>query len=194
MPAQKLLSTIVRLQRERGQSYGAGQLIDILRGTVTDRVRQLGHESLTTFGLGADLTDQEWRSVIRQLLARGILISRGDYGTLALSDQSAGVLRGDEPVPLRKDALGRTPRVRKQTASESLDAVDRGVFEALRAWRAGVAREQGMPAYIVFGDATLRALAERRPATLADLDGVPGIGAKKREAYGEAVLSVIGGV
>ncbi|HEX5728347.1 DNA helicase RecQ [Microbacterium sp.] len=196
VPAQKLLSTIVRLQRERGQAFGAGHLVDILRGASTDRIRQQGHDALTTFGLGADLTDQDWRSVVRQLLARGILVPRGEYGTLALGEPAAAVLRGEEPVPLRRDVLGRAgagpSRVRKAAASDGLDAGDRPVFESLREWRAGVAKEQGMPAYIVFGDATLRALAEHRPTTLADLDGITGIGAKKREAYGTAVLAVIG--
>jgi ATP-dependent DNA helicase RecQ len=104
------------------------------------------------------------------------------------------VLRGETPVPLRRDVMGRSggvARVRKTTAPVNLDPANLGVFEALRAWRAGVAKELGVPAYIVFGDATLRALAERRPGSLADLDGVSGIGAKKREAYGEAVLQVI---
>ena len=197
IPSQKLLSTIVRLQRERGQAFGAGHLVDILRGASTDRIRQQGHDALSTYGLGADLTDQDWRSVIRQLLARGILVPQGEYGTLALGEPAAAVLRGEAPVPLRRDVLGRggsgggSSRARKGAASESLGAADRPVFESLREWRARVAKEQGMPAYIVFGDATLRALAEHRPATLADLDGITGIGAKKREAYGAAVLEVI---
>jgi ATP-dependent DNA helicase RecQ len=198
VPAQKLLSTIVRLQRERGQAFGAGHLVDILRGASTDRIRQQGHDALSTYGLGADLSDQDWRSVIRQLLARGILVPQGEYGTLALGEPAAGVLRGDSAVPLRRDVLGRTggggsSRARKSAASDALGAADRPVFESLREWRAGVAKEQGMPAYIVFGDATLRALAEHRPASLAELDGITGIGAKKREAYGEAVLEVIAG-
>jgi ATP-dependent DNA helicase RecQ len=193
IPSQKLLSTIVRLQRERGQAYGAGQLIDILRGASTERVRQLKHDTLATFGIGADLSEQDWRSVVRQLLARGFLVARGEYGTLGLTDASAGVLRGDAAVPLRRDVLGRSGsgRARKAAASDSVAAANQPLFEALRAWRADTAREQGMPAYIVFGDATLRALAEQRPATLADLDGISGIGAKKREAYGEAVLAVV---
>ena len=169
-------------------------MIDILRGASTERVRPLGHDSLATFGIGADLSDQDWRSVIRQLLARGILIARGDYGTLALAEPAAAVLQGATPVPLRRDVIGRAggaPRVRKVSASDALDASDRGLFEALREWRAGVAKELGVPAYIVFGDATLRALAEHKPASLADLDGVTGIGAKKREAYGAAVLEVV---
>ncbi|MCR2808177.1 MULTISPECIES: DNA helicase RecQ [unclassified Microbacterium] len=198
VPAQKLLSTIVRLQRERGQAFGAGHLVDILRGASTDRIRQQGHDGLSTYGLGADLSDQDWRSVIRQLLARGILVPKGEYGTLALGEPAGSVLRGETPVPLRRDVLGRTgggaPRARKAAAADALEAGDRPLFESLREWRAGVAKEQGMPAYIVFGDATLRALAEQRPATLSDLDGITGIGAKKREAYGSAVLAVIAGV
>jgi len=194
VPAQKLLSTIVRLKRERNQAFGAGHLIDILRGASTERIRQQGHEQLATYGIGADLSDQDWRSVVRQLLARGILVAQGEYGTLAPGEPAAGVLRGETPVPLRKDTIGRpasTSRARKASAADALDAGDRPLFEALRAWRAETAREQGVPAYIVFGDATLRALAEHRPASMGQLDGITGIGAKKREAYGEAVLAVI---
>lgn len=194
IPAQKLLSTIVRLQRERNQAFGAGHLIDILRGASTERIRQQGHDKLATYGIGADLSDQDWRSVVRQLLARGVLVAQGDYGTLAPGAQAGGVLKGDTPVPLRKDTIGRptsSPRARKASAADALDAADRELFEALRAWRAETAREQGVPAYIVFGDATLRALAEHRPASLGDLDGITGIGAKKRDAYGEGVLAVI---
>lgn len=195
--AQKLLSTIVRLQRERGQAFGAGHLIDILRGAKTERISQQGHDRLSTYGLGADLSDQDWRSVIRQLLARGIVVAQGDYGTLALSEASAGVLRGETPVPLRRDALGRTgggggggSRQRKSSADDVAPG-DRDLFEALRAWRAEKAREQGVPAYIVFGDATLRAIAAARPTAIADLDGITGIGAKKREAYGDGILTVV---
>ncbi|WP_282847145.1 DNA helicase RecQ [Microbacterium oxydans] len=196
VPAQKLLSTIVRLKRERNQAFGAGHLIDILRGASTERIRQQGHDKLATYGIGNDLSDQDWRSVVRQLLARGILVAQGDYGTLAPGEQAAGVLRGETSVPLRKDTIGRptsSGRARRASAADALDAGDRPLFEALRAWRAETAREQGVPAYIVFGDATLRALAEHRPAALADLDGITGIGAKKREAYGEGVLAVIAG-
>ncbi|MGW8482250.1 DNA helicase RecQ [Microbacterium sp. NPDC055903] len=194
VPAQKLLSTIVRLKRERNQAFGAGHLIDILRGASNDRIRQQRHDQLATYGIGKDLSDQDWRSVVRQLLARGILVAQGDYGTLAPGEAAQGVLRGETPVPLRKDAMGRTAgaaRARKASAADTLGEGDRGLFEALRAWRAETAREQGVPAYIVFGDATLRALAEHRPSTQADLDGITGIGAKKREAYGDAVLAVI---
>ncbi|UWF77710.1 MULTISPECIES: DNA helicase RecQ [Microbacterium] len=195
IPAQKLLSTIVRLKRERNQAFGAGHLIDILRGSSTDRIRKMGHERIATYGIGADLSEQDWRSVIRQLLARGILVAQGEYGTLAPGEGAAGVLRGETAVPLRRDSIGRVSagRVREASAADTVDAADRGVFEALRAWRAETAREQGVPAYIVFGDATLRALAAHRPASVAELSGITGIGEKKREAYGEAVLAVIAG-
>ncbi len=193
VPAQKLLSTIVRLQRERGQAFGAGHLVDILRGATTDRIVQQGHDRLATYGIGADLSEQDWRSVVRQLLARGILVARGEYGTLAPGPDAGPVLRGEQSVPLRRDVLGRTTvsRTRKASAVAAVADGDRDLFEALRAWRADQAREQGVPAYIVFGDATLRALADRRPRTVDDLSGITGIGAKKREAYGEAVLAVI---
>lgn len=193
VPAQKLLSTIVRLQRERGQAFGAGHLIDILRGASTERIVQQRHDRLATYGLGADLSEQDWRSVVRQLLAGGILVATGEYGVLAIGEKAGPVLRGEQEVPLRRDVLGRagTTRVRKAAASDSLAEGDRDLFEALRTWRAGAAKEQGVPAYIVFGDATLRALAEHRPRTLADLDAITGIGAKKKEAYGDAVLAVV---
>ena len=194
VPAQKLLSTIVRLKRERNQAFGAGHLIDILRGASNDRIRKMRHEQIATYGIGADLSDQDWRSVVRQLLARGILVAQGEYGTLAPGEAAAGVLRGETGVPLRRDTIGRTSgasRARKTSAADALDAGDRDLFEALRAWRAATARDQGVPAYIVFGDATLRALAERRPTTVAGLGGISGIGEKKRDAYGAAVLEVI---
>jgi ATP-dependent DNA helicase RecQ len=188
------MSTIVRLQRERGQAFGAGHLIDILRGAGTDRIRQQRHDELATYGIGADLGDQDWRGVVRQLLAGGLLVAQGEYGTLALGEGAAEVLRGERPVPLRRDVLRSSGRSRqRRTAPEQLtDPADREVFDALRAWRTETAKEQGVPAYVVFADATLRALATARPATLDDLDGITGIGAKKRETYGEAVIAVLG--
>jgi ATP-dependent DNA helicase RecQ len=195
VPAQKLMSTIVRLQRERNQSFGAGQIIDILRGSSTERVRQQRHDELATFGVGADMSEQDWRGVIRQLLAGGLLVAKGEYGTLALGEAAADVLRGERTVPLRRDVLraGDPGGRGRRSASAPVDLPEgaRGLFEALRAWRAGVAKEQGVPAYVVFADATLRALAAERPASLGALDGITGIGATKRERYGEAVLEVI---
>ncbi|WP_415079975.1 DNA helicase RecQ [Microbacterium sp.] len=196
--AQKLMSTIVRLRRERGQSFGAGQLIDILRGNATERVRQQRHDELKTFGIGDELSEADWRGVARQLLAMGLLQAQGAYGVLALGPDAGAVLRGEREVPLRRDVLraAGSGRARKAAASfrQSQGAISEGdvpLFEALRAWRAEEAGRQGKPAYVVFADATLRALAEHRPTSLEALDGITGIGAKKRETYGPAVLEVI---
>lgn len=192
VPTQKLLSTIVRLKRERNQSFGAGQTIDILRGKTTARTQQWGHERLATWGIGADLSEQQWRAVVRQLLAQGLLAAQGEYGTLALTDAAAAVLSGERSVMLRTDvAMGRTRTPKVSAAAADLSAPDLELFEALRAWRAEQAREQGVPAYIVFGDATLRAVASARPASLTDLDGISGIGEKKLAAYGAALVEVV---
>ncbi len=196
--AQKLLSTVVRLQRERNQRFGAGQLIDILRGKVTDRVTQLGHQSLSTWGIGQDLSDQQWRGVVRQLLAQKLLAVNDDgYGTLVITDESGEVLAGRHPVSMRREAERAARSVRSSGSSKSkaataqLATADQGLFEKLRAWRAGEAREQGVPAYIVFGDATLRAIATQRPATLDQAGGISGIGEAKLQKYGEALLEVV---
>jgi ATP-dependent DNA helicase RecQ len=191
VPAQKLLSTVVRLKRERNQQFGAGHLIDILRGNETARVRQYGHDTLATWGIGADLSDQQWRGVIRQLLAMGLLATHGEYGTLVITDASAEVLSGARTVSLRTET-GRVTRVKAaRPAAADLDVADAELFEALRAWRAEEAKSAGVPAYIVFGDATLRAIAVAKPASVADLDGITGIGEKKRASFGEAVVAVV---
>ncbi|HET8780289.1 MAG TPA: DNA helicase RecQ, partial [Agromyces sp.] len=171
VPAQKLMSTIVRLQRERRQRFGAGHLIDILRGKQTARVQQYGHDSLATWNIGDDLSEQQWRGVARQLLAQGLLATQGEYGTLTVTDAASDVLSGRRTVMLRTEPE-RAPRSRGAKAAPAaadLEPVQAELFEALRAWRAGEAREQGVPAYIVFGDATLRAVAVARPERLTDL-------------------------
>ncbi|WP_285024869.1 DNA helicase RecQ [Plantibacter sp. ME-Dv--P-122b] len=196
VPAQKLLSTIVRLKRERNQSFGAGQIIDILRGKRTDRVAQQRHDELATFGIGEDLSDQEWRGVVRQLLARDLLATVGEYGTLGLTEGSAEVLAGNRPVAMRREPE-RAARSSSRSSSRSspanveLEPAAAELFQALRAWRAGVAKEQGVPAYIVFGDATLREVATAKPDSLGALDGISGIGAKKLDAYGQALIEVV---
>ncbi len=194
IPAQKLLSTIVRLQRERNQRFGAGHLIDILLGHTTPRTTQYGHESLSTWGLGTDLSEQEWRGVVRQLLARGLLATSADgYGTLVTTEESGQVLSGVRTVSLRKEPE-RVAKVKKSKVALDLPEESADLFERLRAWRAGEAREQGVPAYIVFGDATLRGIAISKPASTADLGTISGIGEKKLEQYGAALLEVVSGV
>ncbi len=190
--AQKLLSTVLRLQRERGQKFGAGQSIDILLGRKTDKVAQFKHDELSVFGIGADLREAEWRGVVRQLLARGLLAVEGEYGTLALTEASGDVLRGELPVMMRREAV-RTRPVRTQTVVTELPAADAGLFERLRAWRASVAKEQKLPAYVIFHDATLRAIAGLRPASLDELGTISGIGQNKLAKFGEEVLAVVHG-
>ncbi|MFF1875633.1 RQC domain-containing protein, partial [Kitasatospora herbaricolor] len=194
VPAQKLLSTVVRLQRERNQRFGAGHLIDILRGKRTPRVEQYGHDALATWGIGADISESQWRGVVRQVIAQELLKPEGEYGVLAITPESAAVLAGERVVTLRREPE-RPERAsrssRSASAAADLAPADQPLFEALRAWRSEAARSQGVPAYIVFGDATLRSNASARPGSLSDLDGMTGIGAKKRDAYGEALLGVV---
>jgi len=193
VPAQKLLSTVVRLWRERHQRFGAGHLIDILLGRETERVRSQSHAELTTFGIGTELSEQEWRGVVRQLLAQGLLgVAADGYGTLVITDASASVLDGSRTVLLRRETA-RPTRAAKSKAGVELPAEARPLFERLREWRAGVAREQGVPAYIVFGDATLRGIALTRPSSLEQLGMISGVGEKKLESYGEGVLGVVAG-
>ncbi|UYN85046.1 MAG: DNA helicase RecQ [Microcella sp.] len=190
--AQKLLSTVVRLDRERNQRYGAGQLIDILLGKRTPRIEQLGHHELSTFGIGTEFSEQEWRGVVRQLLAQGLLAVQGEYGTLGITEGSAAVLRGERPVRLRREAP-RASRGSKRSAPSDLPVQAAGLFERLRAWRASTAKALSAPAYIVFGDATLRGIALTEPATLDELGQVSGVGAAKLERFGEAVLAIVRG-
>ncbi|WP_372438148.1 DNA helicase RecQ [Cellulomonas fengjieae] len=196
--AQKLLSTVVRLE-QRGQRYGAGHLVDILRGKVTPRITQLGHQDLSTFGVGQDLSDGEWRGVVRQLLALELLgVDSDGYGTLRLAADSADVLRGEREVRLRRETekavRTRGSRSGKPAAAADLSDDALELFEALRAWRAGVAKEQGVPAYVVFHDATLREVVTRRPTSLAELGAISGIGATKLERHGPGLLAALSGV
>jgi ATP-dependent DNA helicase RecQ len=197
VPAQKLLSTIVRLQRERNQKFGAGHLNDILHGKQTPRVDQYGHDSIATFGIGTELSETEWRGVVRQLLAQGLLAVNSDgFGTLVLTEASAGVLDGSRRVDLRREperASGRAARKAKSAVAD-LPAEAQSLFEALRAWRAAQAKEQGVPAYVIFHDATLRELAMRRPASLEELGTVTGVGEAKRAKYGEQLLEALAAV
>ncbi|MGY1839159.1 MULTISPECIES: DNA helicase RecQ [unclassified Modestobacter] len=196
VPAQMLLSTVLRLQRERGQSFGAGQSIDILLGRRTDKVAQHSHDELTVFGIGTDLSEGQWRGVVRQLLAQGLLAVQGEYGTLALNEASGPVLRREREVLMRRepDRPVRAARARgsKGTAPE-LPASATAAFERLRAWRAATAKEQGVPAYVVFHDATLRQIATEEPADLAALGTVSGVGAAKLEKFGNQVLAALHG-
>ena len=197
---QKLLSTVVRLRRERHQSFGAGQVIDILLGRRTPRVEQWRHDELSTFGIGTELSELQWRAVVRQLLAARLLaVSTDGHQTLEPTDASWEVLRGEQQVLLREDPVAKAGATKKRTAggssrsaaASSLAGDERELFERLRSWRAETARAGSVPAYVVFPDTTLVAIAQRRPASLDALAGISGIGAKKLELYGEAVLAAV---
>ncbi|KAF0161837.1 MAG: ATP-dependent DNA helicase RecQ [Rhodocyclaceae bacterium] len=191
--AQKAMSAALRT----GQRFGAGHLIDILRGKATEKVQQFGHGDLPTFGAGTDLDDAGWRSVFRQLLAAGLLQADAQaYGGLRLTDAARPVLKGEATLSLRRQAK-RIPGKKSALAGRRsgdgppLAEADAPLFDALRAWRADLAREQGVPAYVILHDKTLRELAARRPPSLVELLGVPGIGQAKADRYGEALLRLM---
>jgi len=189
--AQKLLSAIYRT----GQRFGAGHVIDVLLGRATDRVNQWRHAGLSTFGVGTELSDQEWRGVARQLVASGLLaVDHDAYGAFKLTEASRAVLKGEQPVSLRKQAPKARPAKKKRLAAfDGLSAAEAGLYERLRAWRADTARAHGVPAYVILHDATLRDIAHLRPGSLDALHTISGVGARKIEAYGEEILSLVNG-
>ena len=202
--ARKALSCIYRFHQNRGQRFGAGHLIDVLRGKSTEKVTQSGHQSLSTFGIGADVSEAQWRVVLRQLIALGYLQTEGEYNTLELTATARDVLRGDVQMLLREPSVApkrtkpggrvtRTARGKDKPAPLPLDDEGLERFAALKEWRAEVAREHNLPAYVVFHDATLAEMAQTQPDSLDALAQISGVGAKKLEAYGREILRVLGG-
>jgi ATP-dependent DNA helicase RecQ len=196
--AQKILSTVLRLQRERRQKFGAGQIVDILLGKKTPKVIQHDHASLTVFGIGTELSEAEWRGVVRQLLAQGLLTVEGDYGTLVLTDSSAEVLGRQREVLLRREPeraarAAKAPKTSKSSRATPADLPEEAkpVFELLRAWRAATAKEQGVPAYVIFHDATLREIATGLPSSLDELATINGVGENKLAKYGQEILETL---
>ncbi len=191
-PARKALSCVYRT----GQRFGAGHVIDVLLGKDGERVRRLRHDRLSTFGIGTELDAKEWRSVFRQLVARGFLsVDMEGYGTLRLTETSRALLRGEETLALRRDARGLRPRTRAaETGASPSAGVPPGgeaLWEALRARRRELAEQQGVPPYVIFHDASLVEMVARRPRSLAEFGEIPGVGDKKLERYGEAFLEII---
>jgi ATP-dependent DNA helicase RecQ len=189
--AQKALSCVYR----SGQRFGAAHLTDVLRGERTARVEQFGHDQLSTFGVGAELDARQWKGVFRQLLALGLL-SADSHGGMRLTPTSREVLKGERTLMLRRDPerkRGKSARgaARPPVAAAELSHADFEVFESLRALRAELAREQNLPAYVIFHDATLRAMASERPRSLGELARINGVGASKLERYGERMLRVL---
>jgi len=195
--ARMALSCVYRASRASSVHFGAGHLIDILRGNVTERVTQRAHNTLSTFGIGAAVSEPEWRAIFRQLVAYGLLaVDHEGYGALVLTDESRTVLKGEREVILRRyvkpTKVRQTSRSGARTdPTDGMSSVQRGRWERLRAWRSETAREDGVPAYVIFHDATLAELARSAPATVDELRGIPGIGARKLERFGEALIETI---
>jgi len=191
--ARKALSCVYRT----GQRFGAAHLTDVLRGADTAKIRQFGHDRLSTHGIGDDLDAKQWRSVFRQLVAAGLLeVDIEGHGALRLTAASGAVLKGERTIALRRDRAQPKGRRRGGGSTVPAPAVDLPAhalprFEALRAWRAETARVQNVPAYVIFHDRTLREIALRQPASLAELATVPGVGAAKLERYGEQLLGML---
>ena len=198
--ARKMLSCIYRVQQASGISFGAGHVMDILRGKATDKVAQYAHDKLSTFGIGADLAEAQWRGVLRQLIAKNMVrVDSEAFSTLELLPDARAVLRGEVSLMLREQAAGAG---RKKRSSKPTKTSVKGMAEAslnagalerlgrLKAWRAEVAREHNLPAFVIFHDATLRAIADKAPQDLADLEGISGMGSKKLHAYGAEVIRV----
>ena len=204
IPSQMLLSTVIRTQRERGRSYAAGQHIDVLRGTTSERVTQMRLDELSTWNIGTEWSVAQWRGIVRHLLAVGLLEAQGEWGTLAPTEDAKPVLRGEAEVHMREEVFVRASRSgravrgssggsKRSAAAAELDAEQGEVFERLRAWRAEEAKRQGVPGYVVFGDATLAALAVHMPGNDEELLKISGIGEVKLERYGAAVLAALAG-
>jgi ATP-dependent DNA helicase RecQ len=197
--ARMLLSTIYRVKQQSGMSFGAGHMMDILRGKDTEKVKQYGHDTLSTFGIGAHFSEVQLRGVLRQLIALGALgVDAQAFNTLYLTEASRAVLKGEVTVRLRASVSTPADRKGKRTASGAskpapiaLDDAGQKRYDALKAWRSEVAKSHNLPAYVIFHDATLAAIAQAEPQDRDALQGIAGIGAKKLEAYGDEVLRVV---
>lgn len=213
--AQKALSCVYRT----GQRFGAAHLIDVLLGRETERVREWGHGKLSTFGIGCELDEKVWRTVFRQLIAAGLLaVDHANYGSLKLVAASRAVLTGGQVVHLRQAQAGKPKAVAKRAAGQrarkaagdqagetkavgegraghgvGFDADAERLWQRLREWRAGIAKEHGVPAFVVFHDATLAQMARTRPLTEAELGRISGVGTRKLERYGAALLELLQG-
>jgi len=196
--AQMALSCVFRAQRASGFHFGAGHLIDILRGNRSEKILQRGHEKLTTFGIGAALGEAEWRAVFRQLVAFGYLtVDHEGFGSLVLTEASKPVLKGEQKVTMRRYVKPTRTRQSSGRTSERADPTvgmgprERARWERLRMWRTETAKSDGVPAYVIFHDATLAEIARLGPVSIDDLRGIPGMGARKLDRFGYELLHVV---
>ena len=195
--AQQLLSCIYRIEQHSRISFGAGHVIDILRGKLTDKITQFGHNTLSTFGISAELSESQWRSILRQLIATGVIrVDSSAFNTLKLTEAARPVLKGEVTIAMRAElkrvASGKKTTLKKTPiAKGALDEDGVSTLAALKAWRSKIAAQNNLPAYVIFHDSTLLALAEKLPQSLSELSGIAGIGAKKLEAYGDDLLKIL---
>jgi len=192
--ARKLLSCIYRCERASGFGFAATHIIDVLRGKQTEKTRKFGHENLSTFGIGADLAEAEWRLLLRQLVALHLVaVDHETFNVLRLTAASRPVLKGEQRIELRRHVArpARGKRKPRATAAPDMAAADAALFERLRSWRAQVARQHGVPAYVVFHDGTLRAIAAVKPQSIDALRAISGVGEKKLESYGDALVELV---
>ncbi|QGZ39943.1 ATP-dependent DNA helicase RecQ [Pseudoduganella flava] len=191
VPVQKLLSAIYRVD----QRFAATHVIEVLRGVETERIKTWHHDSLSVFGIGADRSEQEWRAILRQVIALGLVtVDHDQYSSLKLTDAARPVLKGGQKVQLRQ--YQKPVKVKRSAAPKGyvemdLDGEEQAIFERLRAWRMGAAREHNVPAYVIFVDATLREIAKAKPTSLDHLRGVSGVGEKKLASYGDEIVRLI---
>jgi ATP-dependent DNA helicase RecQ len=197
--AQMALSCVFRAQRASGFNFGAGHLIDILRGNRNEKIMQRGHEKISTFGIGAALSEAEWRGIFRQLVAFGYLtVDHEGFGALVLTEASKAVLKGEQHVTMRRYVKPTRTRTSSSRTSERADPTvgmsprQRARWERLRLWRTDTAKSEGVPAYVIFHDATLAEIARNGPESVDDLRDIPGIGARKLERFGEELVEVVG--
>jgi ATP-dependent DNA helicase RecQ len=192
VPVQKLLSTIYRVD----QRFGAMHVIDVLRGVDSEKIKQWHHDAISTYGIGADISEAEWRAILRQTIALGlVMVDHDAYSALKLTDAARPVLRGEQKIQLRQY---QKPIKQKQKSAKpkgyvesDLSVVEQAIFDKLRWWRVETARKHNVPAYVIFHDATMREIAKARPGSLSDLRGVSGVGEKKLETYGEEIVALI---
>ncbi|MDY0961712.1 MULTISPECIES: DNA helicase RecQ [Massilia] len=192
VPVQKLLSAIYRVD----QRFAGGHVIDVLRGAQTERISQWHHDKLTVYGVGADRSEQEWRAILRQAIALGLVtVDHDAFSSLKLTDAARPVLKGEQKVQLRqyqKPVKAKRPSTSRSSYEETeLSRDEQAIFDRLRSWRMGTAREHGVPAYVVFQDATLREIAKVKPSSIDQLRGVSGVGEKKLVSYGDEIVAII---
>jgi ATP-dependent DNA helicase RecQ len=191
VPVQKLLSAIYRCD----QRFAAGHVIDVLRGAESERIQTWHHDKLSVFGIGADRSEQEWRAILRQVIALGLVtVDHEQFSSLKLTDAARPVLKGGQKVQLRqyqkpvKQKRSSAPKGYEET---NLDGDEQRIFDRLRSWRMGAAREHSVPAYVIFNDATLREIAKVRPSSLDEMRGISGVGEKKLVSYGDEIVRLI---